>query len=287
MPEPERRTMPRKPGARSAFERDGAMERRLGKALEGWTVYAFPSVSSTMELAHERADGGPPKPPLVSARRQEQGRGRLGRTWASPEGGAYFSVILRPKRPVREISQLSLVSGLAAAEAVNRLTGLYPAIRWPNDLLLEGRKLAGILTESRNGAVVLGIGINVTTEPDDLPDGAVSLTAALGSTSDLPPPPARPGVPGRANSELIDQLTIEVCRRLAKWYDTWSRKGFDEIRAALRPRIGLFGQVVHVTTGSDYFEGTAQDLDELGRLVVRLDSGIQRAFEVGEVTLLR
>ena len=251
--------------------RNEALEQRLAGA---WgPVFAYEQLGSTMEIAHELAAEGAPEGSLVFARRQEQGRGRLGRTWASPEGGAYFSLILRPLRSPGEAPQLALVAGLAAAEAVNKLTGLYPSIRWPNDLLLEGKKLAGILTESRNGAVVLGIGINVTPRPEDLPDTATSLAAA--------------GRAGKEDASFCCRLTVEVCHRLKARYEAWSEQGFAPIRDALRPWIGLFGHPVHITAGSDYFEGTAQDVDERGRLVVRLDSGIQRAFEVGEVTLLR
>ena len=278
MPETDRRRAPRTPPERSRFTADPAAANRLGSALKGWTVYAFRSVSSTMELAHELAVEGAPERTLVFAGKQEQGRGRLGRTWSSPKGGAYFSVILRPTRPVREIPQLALVAGLAAAEAVHELTGLSPSVRWPNDLLLDGRKLAGILAESRNGAVVLGIGINVTPRPGELPETAASLGANLRPGGGAPGAKMRLDAPG---------VTTTVCLALEGWYDIWTRKGFADIRAALRPRIGLFGHPVHVATGSEYFEGTAQDLDELGRLVVRLDSGLMRAFEMGEVARLR
>lgn len=231
-------------------------------------VFAYGRLGSAMDMAHELAAEGAPEGSLIFAARQEQGRGRLGRTWASPEGGAYFALILRPLRSPMDIPQLSLVAGLAAAEAVNTLTGLYPSIRWPNDLLLDGLKLAGILIESRSGAVVLGVGVNVMTKPEDLPAGAASLAGA-----------------GKPCEPIA--LTAEVCRAMAARYAAWQGGGFASLREALRPWIGLFGHPVHVTAGSDYFEGTAQDVDERGRLVVRLDSGLLRAFEMGEVALLR
>jgi len=82
-------------------------------------------------------------------------------------------------------------------------------------------------------------------------------------------------------------LAARVYRRLFRWYDVWAEDGFAPIREALRPQMALFGEVVHITAGTERFEGTASDLDEAGRLVVRLDSGLMRAFEMGEVTLLR
>jgi BirA family biotin operon repressor/biotin-[acetyl-CoA-carboxylase] ligase len=177
-------------------------------------------------------------------------------------------VLLRPKQPLSEIPQLSLVAGLSAAEAVSQLTGLYPSIRWPNDLLLNGRKLAGVLTESRNGAVVLGIGINITTPQAELPEHAVALADALpaGSTLDVRSP------------DVTASLIAAICQRLSEWYAIWGRKGFAPIHAALRPLMALFGQPVHVTTGSDYFEGTAQDLDDRGRLVVRCSTSARCRF---------
>lgn len=218
------------------------------------------------------AEGAPEKT-LIWAARQEQGRGRLGRTWVSPAGGAYCSMILKPARPLEEIPQLSLVTGLAVAEAIQEITGLFASIRWPNDLLLNEKKVAGILVEARNGAVIIGIGINVTTAPEALPDTATSLAAALGSDPSLGSDPCK--------------VTAEVCRRFKTWYDAWTESGFAPIREALRPWIGLFGHPVHLTAGNQRLEGTAQDLDEQGRLVVRLDSGVLRAFDVGEVALLR
>ena len=236
----------------------------------GHPVHAFQCVGSTMEIAHALAQEGAPEGTLVWAVRQEQGRGRLGRLWTSPEGGAYFSLILCPQRPAAEHPQLSLVAGLSTAQAIQELTGLFPAIRWPNDVLIDNKKVAGILIESRvSDYVVIGIGINVTIDRGELPEGATSLAAS----SSPAPDPCR--------------LTGVLCRHLETWYDAWTSKGFAPIREALRPWMGHFGQPVHITAGSHRFEGTASDLDECGRLLVRLDSGLIRPFEVGEVTLLR
>ena len=253
--------------------RDQATETRLARHLQGlklgWSVHVYRCVNSTMEAAHELARDGAAEGTLVVAERQEQGRGRLGRAWESPEGGAYLSLVLRPKRPLAEIPQLALIAGLAAAEAVRDAACLYPSIRWPNDLLLNGRKVAGILVEARNGAVVVGIGLNVSTDPAHLPAEATSLAAAGSSSCSR------------------EDVVVGLCRRLAAWYDVWTAQGFGPVREALRPWMGHFGQPVHLTIGSQRFEGTASDVDESGRLLVRLDSGIIRAFEMGEVTLLR
>lgn len=259
--------------------RDLSLEQRLAEALganQRGMLRAFQTVGSTMDEAHALAADGAADGSLIVALRQSQGRGRQGRVWESPEGGVYLSVVLRPTKPMDEVPQLALVAGLALAEAVKAVTRLLPSIRWPNDLLLGEKKLAGILCEGTRDRgqgtgdpyVVLGIGINVLTSPDVLPETGTSLAAA--------------GAPCEAAP-----LTAALYTRLLAWYDVWARNGFAPVRAALRPWIGLFGQIVHISAGSERLEGVAQDLDERGRLVVRLDSGILRPFDMGEVTLLR
>ncbi len=253
--------------------RNPELEAVLGRymnecALRG-PVYAFEEVASTMEEAHALAMQAAPEGTLIVAKRQNRGRGRLGRTWESPEGGAYCSIIVRPQRATSEIPQLSLVAGLAVVEGLRQLTHLHPSIRWPNDVLVEGKKLAGILVEAKSGAVVIGIGVNVAVPVEALPDTATSLAVLL------------------PRSLYPHQVIGALWRRFSSWYDVWTLKGFGPIREALRPLLGLFGEVVHIAAGSSRFEGTATDLDEAGRLLVRLDSGIVRPFEVGEVTLLR
>lgn len=235
----------------------------------GFAIHRFKRLPSTMEKAHALARKGAGEGTWIVAETQTQGRGRLGRKWNSPLGGLYCSLILRPTRPQAEIPQLALVAGLAAAEAIHDLTRLYPSIRWPNDLLINGKKVAGILVEAKDKAVVAGIGINVTTDVKKLPPEATSL-AACGAKKTSP-----------------DKLLAALRKHLGHWYAVWAEEGFAPIRQALRSRIGHFGEPVTITTGRQHLEGAAQDLDEQGRLVVRLDSGIQRSFEAGEVTLLR
>ena len=204
-------------------------------------MHAFQSVPSTMAIAHELADAGSPEGTLVWAARQEQGAGRLGRTWISPRGGIYSSLILRPTRPAAEIPQLSLVAGLATAHTIQDLTHLFPRVRWPNDVLLpapalvnggpgEHRKVAGILVEAKNGAVVVGIGINVNSRAEELPDTATSLAAASG------------------DSISLYRLTGALCQRMQAWYTVWCSQGFPPIRAALRSRMESFGQPVQIGT---------------------------------------
>ncbi len=251
----------------SSARRDRDLEARVRPYLPTRaTAYVFLEAESTMEMAHQLAEAGAPHGTFVLAVQQTQGKGRLGRTWNSPKGGLYGSIILKPTRPDTELPQLSLIAGLAVAEAIRELTGLLPSIRWPNDLLIGSLKVAGILIERRDG-VVVGIGVNVTTRLKELPKEATTL-AAQG-----------------AECELY-QLAGLVHQRLMAWYDEWSESGFAKIRETLHPWMAGFGQPVRISAGSEEFEGTASDLDESGRLVVRLDSGVLKTFDAGEVTLL-
>ncbi len=263
-----------------AQDREASLTQALhGTAFGHHPCYAFQEIPSTMDLAHRLAHQGANEGTCVWAETQTGGRGRAGRTWVSPPGGLYLSVVLRPTRPLHEVPQLALVAGLAAAQAIHEVTHLNPMIRWPNDVLFNGQKVGGILVEVKSDVgdkgqgttpvhAVVGMGVNVTTNPKDLPEGATSLGQWT------------PSAPDR----LV--LAATLVRHLEQHYRHWSREGFASIRPSLLRWTGLFGQLVHITTAKAAFEGQAIDLDETGRLLVRLDSGIMHPFDIGEVTLL-
>lgn len=160
--------------------------------------------STQRELAPEAPEGA-----VVATDEQTAGRGRLGRSWfAAPGTSLLFSVNLRPAVETARLPELSIVAGVAAAEAIRRVTSLTPEIKLPNDLLLDGLKLAGILAEAREGRVVLGIGINVNVAPEDLPAEVdtepTSLLAELGTPVD--------------RAQLLAAILLELERR----YDAWN-----------------------------------------------------------------
>lgn len=160
--------------------------------------------STQRELASEAPEGA-----VVATDEQTAGRGRLGRPWfAAPGTSLLFSVNLRPAVETARLPELSIVAGVAAAEAIHLVTSLAPEIKLPNDLLLDGRKLAGILAEAREGRVVLGIGINVNVAPEDLPADVdvepTSLLAELGTPVD--------------RAQLLAAILLELERR----YDAWN-----------------------------------------------------------------
>ena len=280
--------------------RDTALEQRLSHALDGLRLgkpcYAFQELTSTMDVAHQFASQDASEGTCVWAEKQTAGRGRAGRVWSSAPGGIYLSVILRPSRQVSELPQLSLVAGLAVAEAIQELTSLPAVIRWPNDVLFNGKKLAGILTEASTQHIpaslshlpgraahstqqyaVAGIGINVTTDPQDLPDEATTLQEVSDTFS---------RTKSVRHFERLE-LAPALFRHLEWVYQQWDREGFPAIRPAFLARLSLLGSLVHIRTPQEIFEGQAMDVDEEGRLLVRLESGVVRTFEVGEVTLLR
>jgi BirA family biotin operon repressor/biotin-[acetyl-CoA-carboxylase] ligase len=159
--------------------------------------------STQRELEPDAPEGA-----VVVAEEQTAGRGRLGRPWiAAPGTSLLFSLNLRPGVETRRLPELSVVAGLASAEAIRQVTGLRPEIKLPNDLLVDERKLAGILAEAREERVVLGIGINVNVPPEDLPTGvdrkATSLLAELGVPVD--------------RAELLAMILLELERRYERW----------------------------------------------------------------------
>jgi BirA family biotin operon repressor/biotin-[acetyl-CoA-carboxylase] ligase len=217
-------------------------------------------VDSTNARAQRLASGGAPHGTLVTAQRQTAGHGRQGRAWYAPENGALAcSLILRD--PPR---LLPMIAAVAVAEVAAQLDrdGREPAIKWPNDVLLGGRKLAGILAEGRpqEGWVVLGIGINVAIPQDDFPSELKDLATSLNR---------EPATVEQALAQLLDAL------------ERWLQAGEDEVIAAYRTRDALKGR--EISWGQEH--GTALGIADDGRLQVRTQSGEEQALDAGEVHL--
>lgn len=201
---------------------------------------------------------------------QTAGRGRLGRTWQSAPGKAlYYSILL--KRPLADLASLPLAASLAVQAALQTQFGVECSVKWPNDLLLGGKKLVGILCEGVPGGAVCGIGVNLTQSPtffaaQGLPH-ATSLQAVTGA--DLPADAAR---------QLALAISVQFCESplLEAFYD----KGFPAIRSQYKAVCANLDQEVWFEGG----EGIAQDLDEAGRLVVETQDGVKAVF-TGEVSV--
>jgi BirA family biotin operon repressor/biotin-[acetyl-CoA-carboxylase] ligase len=202
---------------------------------------------------------------LVVADHQTAGRGRLGRSWEAPAGTALlFSVLLKPPTD-RPTPELSLVAGIAVADALERTLGLSVQIKWPNDVMLRRRKVAGCLAEARDGAVVLGIGVNVGQTSAELPAGAGSIRTLTGRA------PER------------EELLSTVLEDLAHRYAAWREGGLDAVYDGLGPRDFLRGRQVTVNGVS----GVVSMIDREGKLEIAVGHGDVVTVESGEVTYAR
>jgi BirA family biotin operon repressor/biotin-[acetyl-CoA-carboxylase] ligase len=230
----------------------------------------YPEITSTNDVAARLGDQGAPEGTIVAADAQTAGRGRLRRAWSSPPGaGVYLSLVLRPTADAAAL--LTIAAGVAIAEGIEASTGLISHVKWPNDIYVSGRKLAGILAEagSRSSTlqyVVLGCGINVmpAAYPPDVAQRATSIESELG----------RPVDRGLVLAECLAALAsryADLPSRRAAIVDAWRR------RAAL-----TFGRPVAWDAAGVRCRGVAEDVDDGGALLVRTDAGIARIMS-GEV----
>ncbi|WP_137044668.1 biotin--[acetyl-CoA-carboxylase] ligase [Pseudolabrys sp. FHR47] len=238
--------------------------------LAGVRHIAFDSLGSTNAEALARARAGERGPLWITAAVQETGRGRRGREWASPAGNLYASLLLTDPAPQAVASQLSFVAALAlhdaVAEGASQLGPLLK-VKWPNDLLLGGAKIAGILIEAESGppfATVIGMGVNCASHPADTAYPATDLaTAGANVTSEA----------------LLRGLARAIQTRLAQWD---RGQGFAAIRSAWLRRAAGLGQDIRVRLPEREFSGIFDGLDETGRLLVRGEDGVT-AVTAGEV----
>jgi BirA family biotin operon repressor/biotin-[acetyl-CoA-carboxylase] ligase len=222
---------------------------------DGWTLVALDSVGSTNDEAARLADAGAPEGTVVWSREQTGGRGRRGRQWASPVGNLYTSTILRPGGAAGRAAELGFVAALAVADIVP--AGRALRVKWPNDVLVEGGKVAGILLESAIGQtgqvqhVVAGIGVNVGFAPQ-LPEMRYR-GAALGGSVEA----------------ALEKLTAALAARLAEW----RRDGFETVRAAWLAKAGPIGAEVDVKLGEELVRGRFAGLDREGALLLETAAG--------------
>jgi BirA family biotin operon repressor/biotin-[acetyl-CoA-carboxylase] ligase len=206
-----------------------------------------------------------PEGALAVADFQTAGRGRLGHSWEAPPGTALLCSLLLKPPAERNAAELSLVAGVALADTVERMAGLAVQLKWPNDVMLRRRKVAGCLAESREGAVVLGIGVNVNQAHDELPEGAGSLLTLTGRRWD--------------REELLASLLEDLGGR----YADWLTGGLDAVYDGLAPRDFLRGRRVSVNGTS----GVATMIDRHGRLEIAVAHGEVVTVDSGEVAYER
>jgi BirA family biotin operon repressor/biotin-[acetyl-CoA-carboxylase] ligase len=246
---------------------------RLRSRLIGSEIIVFEQTGSTNDVVEQLARSGGREGLVVFAEAQTRGRGRLGRGWLSPRGkGLWFSVLLRPPLPAAAIARITVAAGVAVARALRRHGGVDARIKWPNDVTVGDKKIAGILTEMRAEAgrvllAVLGIGINVNCRRDELPPGiATSLLLETGRPHD------------RA------ALAAEVLNALEQCYEA----ALGRFEAVIEQWAGLcttLGKQIIIIDGSRRLEGCALALDGDGALLLRKDNGQTERILGGDVTV--
>lgn len=277
----------------------------LTAALTGdleWGAWPMPEVrdvvDSTMATLNDLADSGAPEGLVVLAREQRAGRGRHGRQWSSgADQGVWLSVLLRPVDPPLATGLIPLVIGLAVAEAIEQATGVTPSLKWPNDIVVaqpashpgqyEWLKLAGILAERRvDGAIIVGLGINVTHSLAELPAGGTSIAAST----------AAGRVASRVASRVVGpenviQIAAACLSAIASAYRRWSQGVWSiEPYRARCITLGARVQVQYLPTGRGSLAGLgselwAVDVDDHGHLIVSDEHGRQFPVMAGDVTL--
>jgi BirA family biotin operon repressor/biotin-[acetyl-CoA-carboxylase] ligase len=239
----------------------------------------FQETGSTNDVIEKLARDGVKEGVVVFAESQTRGRGRLGRKWMSPaKRGLWFSVLLRPDLRPQEATRLTVASATALRRAIQTQTGLRPAIKWPNDILVQGRKVAGILTElnaelDQIKYVILGIGVDVNLNPGEFPADlrrvATSLKAELGR------PVLRPDLAVAILRELDRDYACIGTGQFAALADEWEEHGT------------TIGQQVVIRIGDRQIRGRAESLGEDGELLVRTEHGHLERVIGGDVTLER
>jgi len=252
--------------------RSGLVTTRIGNPL-----CLFQEVDSTSEEAARLAVRGASEGTVVIAHAQRRGRGRMGRQWASPPGlGVYLSVILRPPIPAQQAPVLTLLGAVATAEAIDRATGLATGIKWPNDLIVRGRKVGGVLGEAAvEGAsvqhVILGIGLNVDQTEADFEGRLQTAATSLRIES------------GRA----IDRIAMirSLCESLDSWYERFLSDGIVPVLERVRERCLTLGCQIVGRSGDEELRGLAVGIDDTGALVIRDAHAQLRRLVAGDVTL--
>ncbi|ALV01752.1 biotin--[acetyl-CoA-carboxylase] ligase [Bacillus velezensis] len=256
----------KKPGKLSESEiRFGLKTEVLGKQLHYRDV-----LPSTQKTAHELANDGAPEGTLVVADKQTAGRGRMARVWHSQEGnGIWMSLILRPDVPLQKTPQLTLLSAVAVVQAIEAFTGVQAAIKWPNDLMIHGKKAVGILTElqaeeDRVRSVILGIGINVNQQETDFPGELQDIATSLSMEA----------------GEKIDRagLIQEILLTFEKRYQDYLNHSFTPIKLLWESYAVGLGNELRARTLQGTFYGKSLGIDDEGVLLLETRDGIKKIY---------
>lgn len=257
----------------------GAVQAVLHRAPFVSRVHCHDEIGSTSDAALALARAGAPHGTLVLADRQTAGRGRFGRPWESPPGlGLWMSWILRPGRPLAEAFAVNAVMALAVLDTAQLATGRRAALRWPNDVVVGGRKLCGLLAESaaageRLEVLVAGVGLNVNQQPADFPADLAGEATSLAQMAGRP-----------LDRALVLALFVEALDRCWTMLD---RRGAGAVLDHWRRHSLFLDREVDVDEGGRSWRGTARDLADDGALIVEMADGTRRTLRAGDVRLIR
>lgn len=241
-------------------------------------IIYFKHIDSTNTAAMELAEKGFQEGTVLIADEQTQGKGRLCRKWLSPAGkNLYMSIILKPHILPSDAAFLTLMSAVACASALRRLTSVPVSIKWPNDLMASDRKLGGILTEikadmDRIMHAVIGIGININLEAGDMPDEIKACATSIKNET------------GDAQSRTL--IAAEILKELDRWYNILLNKGKVTIKDEWLELSSTIGRAVKATVMDTIFTGTAMGIDDNGMLIIQLSDNSLKKISAGDVTHL-
>ena len=248
------------------------MSRSQPRLPASYRLVPHDTIGSTNDEAKRLARGGAEEGTLVWALEQTAGRGRRGRGWASPPGNLYASLILRPRCPVDQAAQLGFIAALAIGDTLSSICGRREGLsyKWPNDVLLRGRKIAGILLEAELGAgaapefVVVGVGVNLVLSPRDTAFPATSIIEEdLGTVS-------------------AGAVLESFARHFQAWAEHWCKEGFGPVRAAWRSHAAALGESIRVHLEPTTLHGRFLDIDQHGALLLE-SAGEIRHISAGEI----
>lgn len=247
----------------------------LKTRIIGKNILYYNELDSTNTTAYELAHKIKEEGTIILAEKQNKGKGRLSRQWSSPRaGGIYMSVILKPEITPFQSPIVTLMAAVSLAEAIRDTSLAQASIKWPNDIIVNDKKIAGILTEmeaesDRIKFIILGIGVNVNTVLSELPKTASSIAHITGS------PVSR------------QALLIALIERLEHNYKIMNRSGFSDIRLKWKNLSSTLGQRVRANCMRKIIEGTAVDIDSDGALKIRMDNGFHEKVFAGDLVVLR
>jgi len=249
------------------------IKNRLNTRFVGQQLYYYHQLATTMETAKELARKGTAEGTVIIADTQTAGKGRLGRAWLSPEGSLAMSLILKPS--LDNLPQLVMIASLAVVRTIKKVAGLETQIKWPNDILIKGKKVCGILIENevkgdRVNFAIIGIGINVNFNPlafPEISDIATSLAHELGAEV------SKIELIGALLSEL-EQLYLEA-QAGAPIYREWQEN------------MGMLGRWIQVKTGEAVEQGKAETVTQNGNLILRRADGSLAEIVAGDVTIIK